>query len=207
MSVSAEVVTFPPIPLLGIEEEIRLTSVQILLGLSFLVVGVVAVTGIIIAIVNVLISRWITNVKTSDEYMEGTAALDRRESAELAVKREIQPADETQQHDYSRWAVIATSMVILFFAIVLGYLIGISLFPAGQIVNQDQIVNITAIITGAFFLLTLLYLLLRMDRERLNEINARADAGIPWDAVIVIVLGALVLGLGIGLMIFLNQPV
>ena len=57
------------------------------------------------------------------------------------------------------------------------------------------------------FLLTLLYLLLRMDRERLNEINAKADAGIPWDAIVIILLGALVVGLGIGLIIFLNRPV
>ena len=84
---------------------------------------------------------------------------------------------------------------------------GSTLFPEGQIVNQDQIINITAIITGAFFLITLLYLLLRMDRERLDEINARASAGIPWDAIVVILLGALVVGLGIGLMIFLNRPV
>ena len=98
-------------------------------------------------------------------------------------------------------------MAILFFAVVIGYLVGFTLFPTGQIVNADQIVNITAIISGAIFLLTLLYLLLRMDSERLDEINAKAGAGIPWDAFVVILLGTLVLGLGIGFMIFLNRPV
>jgi hypothetical protein len=206
-SVAAETVTFPAVPVPGLGSGLELTSVQILLGLSFLVVGAVVVTGIIIAIVNVLVSRWVTNVETSDDYQEGTAALERRETAELAVKNKQQPADASQQHDYTRWAVIATSMAILFFAVVLGYMVGSTLFPEGQIVNQDQIVNITAIITGAFFLITLLYLLLRMDRERLDEINAKANAGIPWDAIVVILLGALVVGLGIGLMIFLNRPV
>lgn len=206
-SIPAETVTFPAVPVPGLDNGIELTSVQILLGLSFLVIGAVVVTGIIIALVNVLVSRWVTNVETSDEYLEGTAALERRETAELQVKNKQQPADATQQRDYSRWAVIATSMAILFFAVVLGYMVGSTLFPEGQIVNQDQIVNITAIISGAFFLITLLYLLLRMDRERLDEINARANAGIPWDAIVVILLGALVVGLGIGLMIFLNRPV
>lgn len=203
MSVPAETVTLP-VP--GVEGGVTLTSVQILLGLGFIVVGVVVVTGIIMGIVNVIVSRWITNVETSETYQEGTAALEQRESAELTAKREAQPADTSQQNDYSRWSVIATSMAILFFAVVLGYLFGYTLFPSGQIANEEQIINITAIITGAFFLITLLYLLLRMDKERLNEINARANAGIPWDAFVVISLGALVLGLGIGLVIFLNLP-
>ena len=203
----AETVSFPPLPVPGLQAGITLTSVQILIGLSFLVIGAVAVTGIIFAIVNVLLSRWVTNVKTSDKYQEGTTALDQREKAELAEEREAHPADKTQQKDYSHWAVFATSMAILFFAVVIGYLVSFTIFPSGQIVNQDQIVNITAIISGAIFLLTLLYLLLRMDRERLDEINAKAQAGVPWDAFVVILLGALVLGLGIGIVIFLNRPV
>ncbi len=205
--VPAETVTFPPLPVPGLQDGLTLTSVQILLGLAFLTVGAVVVTGIIIAIVNVILSRWITNVETSDKYEEGTAALAQREKAELAKKHEAQPADKTQQHDYSRWAVLATSMAILFFAVVLGYLVAFTLFPSGQIVaNEDQIVNITAVISGVFFLLTLLYLVLRMNSERLEEVNAKADAGVPWDAVVVILLGVLVLGLGVGLVIYLNLP-
>jgi hypothetical protein len=129
-----------------------------------------------------------------------------REKAELTVEREAHPADGSQQNDYSHWAVIATSMAILFFAVVVGYLVGNTLFPAGQIAREDQIINITAIIGGAIFLLTLLYLSLRMDKERLDDINARANAGVPWDAFFVIILGALVVGLGIGVTIFLNLP-
>ena len=133
--------------------------------------------------------------------------LAQREAAELAEERQAHPADTVQQNDYSRWAVIATSMAVLFFAVVIGYLVGYTIFPSGQIVNEEQVVNITAIISGTFFLLTLLYMVLRMDKERLNEINARANAGIPWDAIVVILLGALVLGLGVGFVIFLNLPV
>jgi hypothetical protein len=206
MSVPAETVTFPPLPIPGLDEGITLNSVQILLGLSFLIIGAVVVTGIIIAIVNLILSRWITKVETSEEYAEGTAVLDQKEAAELKEEREQAPADTVQQNDYSRWAVLATSMAVLFFAVVLGFMVGHTLFPTGQIVNQDEIINITAIISGVFFLITLLYLLLRMDKERIDEINAAAAAGIPWDAIVVILLGALVLGLGIGFVIFLNQP-
>ena len=201
--VPAETVTLP-IP--GVEGGVTLTSVQIILGLSIFVIGAVVVTGIIIGIINIIISRWITNVETSDKYIEGTAALAERESAELAADREAHPADSSQQNDYSRWSVVATSMAILFFAIILGYLFGYTLFPSGQLARNEQIINITAIIGGVIFLLTLLFLTLRMNKERLNEINARANAGIPWDAIVVLTLGVLVMGLGIGVVIFLNLP-
>jgi hypothetical protein len=206
ISVPAETVTFPPLPIPGLQNGITLTSVQILLGLSFLVIGAVIVTGIVIGLVNILISRWITNVETSDSYQEGTAALAQREASKLAQENEANPADTSPQNDYSRWAVIATSMAVLFFAVIIGFLVGSTLFPTGQIVNEDQIVNITAIISGAFFLLTLLYLVLRMDKERIEVINSRANTGIPWDAIIVILFGALVVGLGIGITIFVNLP-
>ena len=203
IAVPAETVNLP-VP--GIEGGVTLNSVQILLGLGILIGGAVIVTGVIFAIVNVIMSRWITNVETSEKYAEGTAALEQREAVELKEQQAKAPADSAQQNDYSRWAVLATSMAVLFFAIVLGYLVGYSVFPSGQIVRSDQIVNITGIIAGGFFLLTLLYLLMRMDKERLAEINASANAGIPWDAVVVILIGTLVLGLGIGLILFLNQP-
>jgi hypothetical protein len=206
MRVPAETVTFPPMPVPGLQDGITLNSIQILLGLSFLVIGAVVVTGIIISIVNVLISRWITNVETSENYQAGTAVLAQKEAAELAQEREENPAATSQQNDYSHWAVIATSMVVLFFAIIVGYLVGSTLFPSGQIVNEDQIINITAITSGIFFLLTLLYLALRMNRERLDDINNKAKAGIPWDAIIVILFGALIMGLGIGITIFVNLP-
>ncbi len=128
----AETVTLP-VP--GVEGGLTLSSVQIMLALSVIVIGAVVVTGLIIGFVNVLISRWITNVETSESYKEGTAALEQRETAELAEKREEQPAGQVQQHDYSRWAVYATSLAALFFAIVLGWMVGSTLFPSGQIVQ------------------------------------------------------------------------
>jgi hypothetical protein len=176
------------------------------LGLAVFVIGGVAVTGLIIAMVNVLLSRWTTRVETSDSYLEGTAALQQREKAELARRQEAKPSAATPQRDYSRWAVVATSLIILFFATIAGYLFSSTLFPAGDIVSEDNVVNIVGILTIAVVLLTLLYLIFRMDAERLAEVNDREDITVTWDTIVVIALGALVVGLGIGFILFLNQP-
>ena len=93
------------------------------------------------------------------------------------------------------------------FAVFMGYLVAGTLFPTGQITESDQVVNITAIIVGAFFLVTLFILLLRMNPRRLAAVDEMDREGIPWDTIVVILLGVLVLGLGIGLVVFLNRPI
>ncbi len=76
----------------------------------------------------------------------------------------------------------------------------------GQIVEQDQIVNITTIIIVAFVLIALFVLLLRMNPKRLAAVDETDYDGIPWETITVILLGVLVLGLGIGIVVFLNNP-
>lgn len=205
-SLPAETVTIPPLPLPFLDQGFTLTSIQVLLGFAVFVVGGVAVTGIIIAIANLLLSRWTTRVANSESYIDGTAVLAQRQKAELAAAQEAHPSDAVQQRDYSRWAVLATSLVILFFATVGGYMFASTFFPEGSIVRNENIVNIVGIITLAVVLLTLLYLFFRMDEARLVEVNTRDDLSFTWDTIVVIALGALVVGLGIGLILFLNQP-
>jgi len=82
-----------------------------------------------------------------------------------------------------------------------------TLFPSGQIMEQDQIINTGSIIAGAFLLLTLFILLLRMNPRRLAAVDETDGDGIPWDTIVIVLLGFLVLGLGIGLVVFLNSPV
>ncbi len=205
-----DTITIPPLPLPFhvpfVSDGFTLTSIQALLGIGFFVVGGVAVTGIIIAVVNLLLSRWTSRVETSESYLEGTAALEQREKAELAAAHQAQPAATTQQHDYSRWAVAATWLAILFFAAVAAYMFASAIFPASGMVLEDDVVNIVRIITVGVLLLTLLYLFFRMDKERLVELNNREDISFTWDTIAVIALGALVVGLGIGFLVYLNLP-
>lgn len=209
-AVARETETFvlvpPPLPFLPAIEPITLSGFQAIIILAVIVVGVVAVTGLIIGLINLFLSRQATSVEASESYQEKSAALEKKEKARLSEKQEGRPAAPSQQRDYSRWAVVATSLTVLMFAIFFGFLVSSALFPGGQIIRQDTIVNITAIIAGAFALITLLILLLRMDRERLSAVEETDYSGIPWDTIAIILTGVLVVGLGIGLLLYFNVP-
>jgi uncharacterized membrane protein YeiB len=203
------VITIPPLPIPGLDggQVITLNGLVVFAIIAVLVIGAVLVVGFILAILNILLSRQTTKVNNSEKFQERNTALQQREKEKLAQKQEGRAAATSQQHDYSHWAVVATSLSILMFAIFMGLLFAASLFPSGQMMEQDQIINIAGIIAGVFFLVTLFILLLRMNPRRLAAVDETDHDGIPWDTIAVILLGVLVLGLGIGLVVFLNQPV
>lgn len=203
------VITIPPLPIPNLEggKVITLGSFVAFAIIAVLVIGAVVGVGLIIALLNVLLSKQATKVSLSEKYQERNAALQQREKEKLGQKQENRAAAKTQQHDYSRWAVVATSLAILMFAVFMGYLVAGTLFPTGQMTESDQVVNVTAIIVGAFFLITLFILLFRMNPRRLAAVDEMDREGIPWDTIVVILLGVLVLGLGIGLVVFLNRPI
>jgi hypothetical protein len=201
------VITIPPVPEINFEGVVfELSSFQAFLILALVVVVSVFVVGVVIGVLNYLLDRQVTKTVNSDKYQVGNTALQQNEKEKLSKKREGRSAATSQQRDYSRWSVVATSLAILMFALFLGYLVASSLFPTGQISEQDQIVNITGIIIASFVLITLFVLVLRMNPQKLAAIDETDYSGIPWETVTVILLGVLVVGLGVGILVFLNNP-
>jgi uncharacterized membrane protein YeiB len=204
------IITIPPLPLIpGLEggQIIMLPSLVAFAIIAFLVTGAVVVFGLIISVLIIPLSKQVTKVNSSEKFQERNANLQQREEEKLAHKQEGRTAAASQQHDYSHWSVMATSMAILMFAVFLGLLFAATLFPSGQFTEQDQIINISGVVAGAFFLVTLFILLLRMNPRRLAAVDETDRDGIPWDTIAIILLGVLVLGLGIGLVVFLNRPI
>jgi uncharacterized membrane protein YeiB len=202
------VITIPPLPMVLEEGKvITMNSLAAFAIIAVLVIGAVLVVGLIFAVLNVLLSKQATKVNNSEKFQERNTALQQREKERLAQKQEGRTAATSQQRDYSSWAVVATSLAILMFAVFMGLLFAATLFPSGQIMEQDQIINIAGVIAGVFFLVTLFILLLRMNPRRLAAVDETDRDGIPWDAIVIVLLGVLVLGLGIGLVVFLNRPV
>ncbi len=199
-------IVIPPLPGLEGGQVITLPSIAAFAIIGVLVVGAVIVVGVIFSILVTPLSKQVTKVSNSEKYQEGNANLQQREKETLAHKREDRAAADAQQNDYLRWAVVATSLAILMFAVFLGMLVAATLFPTGQIAQQDQIVNIASVIAGAFALVTLFILLLRMNPKSLAAIDVTDGDGIPWDTIAIILIGVLVVGLGIGLVVFLNSP-
>lgn len=203
------IITIPPLPIPGLDggQVITMNGLVAFAIIATLVIGVVLAVGLILGGLNVLLSKQATKAKNSEKFQERNAALQQREKEKLAQKQEGRAAAASQQNDYSRWAVVATSSAILMFAIFMGLLVAATLFPSGQITEQDQIINIAGIIAGTFFLVTLFILLLRMNPRRLASIDETDRDGIPWDTIAIVLLGVLVVGFGIGLVVFLNRPI
>lgn len=202
------IITIPPVAALHFAGQvIELSSMLVFAIIAVMVVGAVIVVGLILSILMTPLSKQVTKVTNSEQFQERNAGLEQREKEKLAQKQEGRAAATSQQRDYSHWAVVATSLAVLMFAAFLGLLVAGTLFPSGQIVQQDEIINIAGILAGAFALVALFILLLRLNPKRLAAVNETDYEGIPWDMIAIILLGVMVVGLGIGLVVFLNRPV
>lgn len=200
-------INVPPLPVVLTDGlSLSLAGWQVILGIAVVVIGLVAVTGFVIALINVFLSRLSTAVVESESYQKSEAELQKKEKAKLRQLQDGRASDSEQQNDYSRWNVVATSLAILMFAAFAGFLVADTFFPDRYVVRNDQVVNITLIIVGIFVLTSLLVLLWRLNPQRLEAAEEQDTGGIPWDTIVVIVSGVLVVGLGIGLVIYFNIP-
>lgn len=201
-----ETVIIPlPVTIAG-RSELVFTSWQLLGILAFLVIGAVVTGGIILAIVNWILSRIVNNTKTNPEYQQDVTALERSTTEEVKAMRAARPTHSIPESTWNRWAVITTSLAALMFVAFFALLIANSLFPDGYIIRQDALINITAIITLVMLAIALVVLFFAY-RARRNSPRAAADsAGIPWDLIAIIVSGLLVVGIGVGVILLLNSP-
>lgn len=199
-----------PIPIAG-RTELVFTSWQLMGLIAFLVIGAVVTGGIVLAIVNWLLSRIVTNTKEDPDYQQDVVALERSTTAEIKEMQAARPTSTSPDSRWRRWAIVTTSAAILMFVAFFGLLIAHSIFPEGTIIWQDTLVNITAVITLVLVLLALIVLVLfyrsRRDTAATADTIAAADAGaIPWDTIAILATGLLVVGIGLGLILLLNAP-
>lgn len=200
-------ITVPPIDAVGFAGwSVEIYSLVAFAVLGVVVFGAVIGVGILFAVLVLPLSKQVVKTNASEEFQERNAKLEQRDQERVAEKREGRAAATSQQRDYSRWAVIATSMAILMFSIFLGFLFSASVFPSAQLTTEDEMINIAGVVAAAFALVTLFVLLLRMNPKRLAALDETDQAGIPWDTIVIILLGVLVLGLGVGITVFLNYP-
>ncbi len=198
-------IRIPPIPAIGFEGfSTEINSFILMIILAVVIIGSVIVAGVIITLIMRLISRFISKTEADESYQQKSAELEKSENSKLKAKQSGHEAFKEQKRDYTHWAVIATSGAILLFVAIFGFLFSSTLFPTRQIVENDEIFNIGLIITGVFLLVTLLLLLFRMNPKKIAAVDETDNAGFPWETIAVLLTGVIVLGLGIGLMIYFN---
>ncbi|MEZ4516512.1 MAG: hypothetical protein R3C44_06640 [Chloroflexota bacterium] len=194
-----------PVPIAGVSE-LTFQSWQLMGIVAFLVIGAVITGGIVLAIINWLLSRIITNTKETPEYQQEAAELERNVTADIKTMQGERPTHSIPDSTWSRWAVATTSLVILMFVVFFGLLIGSTLFPDGTVVWRDRLVNITALFTLALVAITLIVLFFAVRSRRKSETVDSRSTGIPWDTIVVAVTGLLVVGIGVGVILLLNSP-
>ena len=199
-------VTIPlPVPIGG-RSEITLPSWQLMLGLAILVPGLVIGAGLTLGIVYIILSRLVAGTTASADYKQNAAALEKRQNDRIAQMRETRPTSMAPESTWRRWSVITTALIVLMFVAFLTLLFTSTLFPSGQIVRQENIVNIVSLIVGAVLILALVFMALWLRHDRIASFNRGDTLSIPWDFIAVVITGLLVVGLGIGVIAILNAP-
>jgi hypothetical protein len=194
-----------PLPIAG-RSEVTLPGWQLMLGLAVLVPGLVIGAGVTLAIVYIILSRLVAGTTQSSDYQQNTAALQRRENERIAKMRETRPTSAAPESSWRRWSVITTAITILMFVAFLAYLFAGMIFPAGQIVRQQSIVNVGSLMVLATMLIALVVMVLWLRADRIAALNRGDTLSIPWDFIAVMITGLLVVGLGIGVIAIINAP-
>jgi hypothetical protein len=194
-----------PVPIGG-NDSITLPSWLLMLGLAFLVIGLVVGAGITLAIVLILLSRIVSGAASSADYKQNVAALQKREADRVAKMRETRPTSAAPPSTWRRWSVITTAIIILLFVVFTTLLFASMLFPDGQIVRQDNIINAVSILVLAVVVIALISMGLWLRADRLEAFNRGDTLTIPWDFIAVVITGLLVVGLGIAVIALVNAP-
>lgn len=193
----------PPIPIGG-NSSFTLASWQVMLALAFLIPALVIGAGLTLALVYILISRFVSRTQATREYQENAAALDRRQKERISKMRETRPTSVAPESTWHRWAAITTVLTVLMFVGFTALLIGSFVFPAWQIAGQNRIVNIVNLVAVVAMLVALVVMILALRGNRLAAPDRSGTMPIPWDFVAVLVTGLLVVGLGIAVIAIVN---
>lgn len=194
-----------PIAIAG-STSLTLASWQVMLALALLVPALVIGAGLTLGIVLVLLARFVNRTKESTQYQQNASAVDKRYADRISAMRETRPTSRSPETTWNRWAVITTALTIFMFVGFLALLFASFLFPDGQVVRGNGIVNMTSLFAVGALLLALLVMVFTLRGERLTAPDRSGTMPIPWDFVVVTITGLLVVGVGIAAIVILNAP-
>lgn len=207
-SVPVEIDTYEfalPVAIGGLES-VTLASWQLLAIMGALVVPLVVGSGIALTVVYRLLSNQTTMAYEDEEIRAKLTNLEEREQATLDRLMEGREVAEDAEQSGSAWPAWGTALIILLFVLCFALLVNATFYPTGEVISGSRIVNTSTWLVGLPVLLTALYLAWRVRPQKIQAIDETDYAPIPWDSIVVLTLGLLVVGLGVALMVFLNVP-
>jgi hypothetical protein len=182
--------------MIGLDIQLEIEPVNTWLafiGLSIFTVGIVVVTGVIIAVLYRLLDRIVTRTKNDEAYQTAEVELDNREKAYIKQHMEDQPPDPIPSHERARWSAVSTTLITIMFFMFGGIALGWNIAP-----NTAQLLMWAT----AFGAVGLIVSLIMFSPKRIMAVENSDNAAIPWGPIWVILSGLLIVGLGLGIVIF-----
>lgn len=199
-----------PAPLTGmLGTQIVLSSLQavgVFVGLLVLAAGSIVVVGLILSLLIRLLSKSVTAVAGSEKYQASVASLDKKEQEKLKTYRENGAKPNTPEQFAYHMDPVSVSLIALFFVGIIGTLTYSVLFPTGEYTLFGQTFNSSLPILIILFVITVALLAWRLRRQQLLAVAQKDYAPIPWDFIAVLIAGLLIVGIGLGLMLYINTP-
>lgn len=186
-------------------QEIVMDPLQAVVILTAVVVGLVVMTGLIITIVWTFLDRLRDKNEASASYTEHKTALEQKEKERLKEKQASRPTNEAADvQEMPRWSTFISSVIILIFVAVAGMVVTAVLFPEGTVEIDGQIRSPFILTVGIPVLITLGTLVWRHHKgHQVEDLDVIDNQPYPRDTIAVIISGVLIMGLGMGLLLYL----
>ncbi|MBK8903715.1 MAG: hypothetical protein IPM53_21205 [Anaerolineaceae bacterium] len=165
--------------------------------------GVVVVGGGLSFIVRLLSGIRDSTVE-SEAYRAHQSALEQRQREQLKQMRDGRTTDPMPSHKMPRWSVVSNALITLMFVGFATMVMVRNFFPEGVTEMDGRIVNITTPVFAVFALITLIIMGLRLRPQKIEAVDETDFGKIPWDFIAVLITGLIMLGLGIGFMVYIN---
>ena len=185
--------------------------------LAAIIIGPIVVIGGAIAFLLRLADKTTAEVVESESYKESVSTLEQREKERLQQMREGRVTTPMPDHQMPRWTVASNALIVVMFVVFFALMINQAfqpdsevvlesetlltrLFGHGPILNTRSLTLVTAVVVaGIISALTL-------RARRIYALNDTDNKSVPWDFIIVLMTGLLVVGLGLGIMVWLVAP-
>ena len=168
------------------------------------VIGGIIVVGGILSFLFKLLSRIRENTVEGEAYKAHQNALDQRQREKIKELRNGRTTDPMPSHKMPRWSVISNALITLMFVGFATMVVVRNFFPEGVTEMNGRIVSVTTPVFGVMVLIALIVMGVRLRPQRLEAINTTDYNKIPWDFVAILITGLVMLGLGIGFMVYIN---
>lgn len=196
--------SFPiTLPVLN-SNEVELAPALAMGILAGITLGGLVVVGGGIAFVTTFLDRMVTNTKGMDTYKKGVAALDQKTNAQIKAMRSQSPTKPIPSHQMPRWSVASTSLIFVIFMIFVAVAISDTLYPHREMILFGSQIDPYNLFIPVSVVLTALALVGVFRRQIFVRAEKSESAGIPWDTIYLIFTGVILVGIGIGLMLWLR---